>query len=244
MRHIPRLLSTTTLLIVGVLAFGLTPACGSTTETTTAEAPDTETPTTEAEAEVAEDVVVADAETPASPDAPVTPTLSGQCEGIVGSVRSEVLLPARLGEISVMAFKAGLLSEDGFPARGTELAADFRVKPDPDTAIAPEVSASETAEVVAETGSEPEAPGLRVGYHLCLDGGEYDVVAFMDANGDNRIWTAGDLHGVARITVPPEGLVNADVILTTKIAAGGAKKGGSAGDLDQAGPTGPPDPKD
>ena len=220
MNHVTRVLFPLTVLGVGLIVYGLTPASSSTLE--------------DSEAAVE---LIAQADTAAPTDAPQP---REPCEGIVGSVRSELPIPSQLGEILVAAFPVGVLGADAMPKSGVPAAANFYVLPDPETAIAPEVEPDPEAAASegAETGtSEPEAPGLRVAYHLCLDAGEYDVVAFLDANNDGRIWNPGDHHGSARVVVPGEGIVNADVYLSSKVTTSSGKKGG---DWDKAGPTSPP----
>ena len=245
MPRVPNCLSAPMLLLASLVVCGSIFACGPTTASTT-EPTDEPGEATEAAVEPVEDVTtaVADAGTPA-PEASTPLSGPGGCEGIVGSVRSDLPLPSKLGEVVVMAFPVGVLGEDGFPKQGMNPTAQFATRPDEAVSIAPVVPpVAETTPAEGEEAdtSEPEAPGLRVGFHLCLDKGEYDVIAFMDANNDTRIWNPGDHFGTARVSVPGEVIINADVRLTVKVAAGQGKTG-KASDYDQPGPGAPDAPK-
>ena len=244
MKKIPRLLITPALASLALLALGLVPACGPAAEEVTASTGETSDPIVEDAAETVAEATLAAVATPAvEGETPANPT--GQCEGVVGSVRSELPIPARLGEYSVVAFPAGSVEEGALPKAGQEPVASFAGVANAETDIAPEVappSAEETAEGEAADTSEPEAPGLRAGFHLCLDGGEYDVFAFLDANNDGRVWNAGDQFGRAAMVVPGEGIFNGDVVLAATVARGQGK-GGSASDWDRAASTTPAPPK-
>ncbi len=211
-------------LLASLLTFGLASACGSTTESATAPDPvpdETAEATTEATA-TAIDTAIAQA----GEDTGEGPS-SGPCEGLVGSVRTDLTLPSTVGEIMVAAFEATWIDEEGFPKEGAEASAQFSVKPEPDSywERPPVIEAEGEAAAEDVPAVDAEDRIFAPGYHLCLDEGEYVVVAFLDANNDGRIWTAGDHMGSATVTVPAEAVLSLDVVLTKKVTSSQKKKG-------------------
>ncbi len=93
-------------LFVSLLAFGLASACGTTTEGATATADPVDAPADTAE--TAEDTTtteaVAEADTlVAQADEDVVSPSTSPCEGVVGSVRTELKVPSTVGEYVVAA---------------------------------------------------------------------------------------------------------------------------------------------
>ena len=202
-------------LAAGLVALGLLPACGS-------DAPEPgATGTTTGTSTAPDEAGAKDGEAPRAGEEPGEdgdrPEL---CEGLTGTVRTDLPLPSKLGEIVVAAFEPGDVSEEGFPREGVRGVANF--------AMTFEAGEGLGRPPALEEGAEPEEgpPVMDVGYRLCLDEGTYTVVAFMDANHDTRLWNAGDYHGwVPSVEVPAESRVNLDVVLASKLGAGMAKPG-------------------
>ena len=121
------------------------------------------------------------------------------CAGAQGTVALALPTPSEDAELTVFAVTA--LDASGLPA------------------------GAPVSDVVI--GFDPLEPGgpFPVSYRICVPPGPHVLLAALDAQGDREVLGAGDYVGQTEVTIPEEGVVEANITLDRALGTDQAKKG-------------------